>query len=416
MNIIFLTLSYISSIEAKGIYTDLMREFLRNNHCVYIVSPQKKGGKKRDDLECDNNLSLLKLKNINNTKTTNNIIKGLSLISLQEKYKKGIKEYYKDVKFDLILYSTPPITLQKVVEYVKKRDNAKTYLLLKDIFPQNAVDLEMLKKKGKKSFIYKYFREKEIKLYKCSDYIGCMSEANVDFVLEHNTFLNNDKVEICPNSVEPSNFQIKKESKYKLRKKYNIPFDKFLFVYGGNLGKPQSIDFLIECLKNNEINSESFFLIVGDGTEYNKLENCFKVNKFNNSKLLKKLPIEEYNILVNSCDVGLIFLDKRFTIPNFPSRLLSYMNASIPILAATDLNTDIKYVLEKEKCGYWCESSDPLEFNYLVNKLCDSKLIELLGKNSKICLEENYTVKHSYNIIMNHFKDIGENINGKYNF
>lgn len=409
MNVIFLTLSNISSIDSRGIYTDLMREFLKDNHQVYIVAPQKKTVKKgTDSFYCDNNLKILSLRNINSGKTKNNILKGLSLITLQDKYKQGIDKYFKDIKFDLILYSTPPITLQKVVLYLKKRDNAKTYLLLKDIFPQNAVDLGMLKKTGYKSPIYKYFRRKEINLYKSSDYIGCMSKGNVDYLLEHNNFLDKNRIEICPNSIELFNFTIGQKDKYMLREKYNIPSDKFLFIYGGNLGKPQAIDFIIECLKVNENNLHSFFLIIGDGTEFSKLEDSFKENKFNNSKLLNKLSIEEYNVLVNSCDVGLIFLDKRFTIPNFPSRLLSYMQASIPILATTDVNTDIKSILEIGKCGYWCESRDQFEFNDLVNRLCNKDLIERLGVNARIFLEENYTANQSYNIIMNHFKKIGE--------
>jgi aspartate 1-decarboxylase len=54
--------------------------------------------------------------------------------------------------------------------------------MLKDIFPQNAVDLGMIKTTGIKSLLYKYFRRKEKGLYFISDRIGCMSQANVDYV------------------------------------------------------------------------------------------------------------------------------------------------------------------------------------------------------------------------------------------
>jgi len=39
----------------------------------------------------------------------------------------------------------------------------------------------------------------------------------------------------------------------------------------------------------------------------------------------------------------MIFLDYRFQIPNFPSRLLSYMAAGMPVIVATDPNTDMFY-------------------------------------------------------------------------
>ena len=57
---------------------------------------------------------------------------------------------------------------------------------------------------------------------------------------------------------------------------------------------------------------------------------------------------EEYDNLVQICDVGLIFLNARFTIPNFPSRLLSYTEIGKPVLAATDENTDIGKIIEEE--------------------------------------------------------------------
>ena len=80
-----------------------------------------------------------------------------------------------------VLWSHIP-TFKKVIDYFKKRDNATTFLLLKDIFPQNAVDLGILSKRGVKGIIYRFFRKKERDLYRISDYIGCMSPANVAYV------------------------------------------------------------------------------------------------------------------------------------------------------------------------------------------------------------------------------------------
>ena len=118
---------------------------------------------------------------------------------------------------------------------------------------------------------------------------------------------------------------------------------------------------------------------------------------------MNQLPKSDYEFLANSSDVGLIFLDGRFTIPNFPSRILSYMQASIPVLAATDKNTDIGEIIENGNFGYWCESGDLERFNKFVNILCDRELRVRLGKNARNYLENNYTVKHSYEIIMSHF-------------
>lgn len=116
------------------------------------------------------------------------------------------------------------------------------------------------------------------------------------------------------------------------------------------------------------------------------------------------MPKTDYEVLANSCDVGLIFLDHRFTIPNFPSRLLSYMQASMPVLAATDPNTDIGHVIKQGEFGLWCESNDVQAFNQKLEKMINKTVREEMGRNARIYLEENYTSKHSYKIIMSHFK------------
>lgn len=392
MNVLFLTLLDFSTIEENGIYTDLMREFVKDGHDLYIISPTEKRKNEPTRLIDNGKVKILKLQ-IGNTQKTNLIEKGISTLTLESKFKSGIKKYFDDVKFDLVLYSTPPITLQKAVEFVKYRDQAKTYLLLKDIFPQNAVDLGLLKTSGIKGLIYKYFRSKEERLYKISDYIGCMSKANVEFLLKHNSSISNENVEVCPNSIEPIEVDITEQEKKQIREKYNIPIDKTVFIYGGNLGKPQGIDFLINCIRANEDNENSYFFIVGSGTEFAKLENFFEREKPKNAMLRNQLPRNDYELLANTCDVGLIFLDRRFTIPNFPSRLLSYMQASMPVLAATDINTDIGKVIESGSFGYWCESVDVDKFNQLVNKLCDEELRIGLGRNARKYLEEHYSAK-----------------------
>ncbi|QEL71359.1 MULTISPECIES: glycosyltransferase family 4 protein [unclassified Bacillus cereus group] len=403
MNVLFLTLLDFSTIKEKGIYTDLMREFTNNGNNVYIISPTEKRKRQKTNLIDEGNCKILKLQ-IGNIQKTNMIEKGISTLTLESKFLKGIKNYFSDVKFDLVLYSTPPITLQKAVEYVQKRDNAKTYLLLKDIFPQNAVDLGMIKKKGMGSLLYKYFRTKEKKLYSISNYIGCMSQANVNFLLQNNPEISPDIVEVCPNSIEPLIVKKDIRKSNEIKAKYKIPIDKTVFIYGGNLGKPQGIDFLIECLKANKNNNQVHFVIVGAGTEFPKLKTCINKENLTNTQLFSQLPKDEYDILANSCDVGLIFLDKRFTIPNFPSRILSYMQASMPILAATDINTDIGEIIEDGGFGLWCESSNSESFNEKLNQMCNRESRESMGINARRYLEANYTARNSYEIIMNHFK------------
>lgn len=396
MNILFLTVTRIDNLESRGIYTDLLRCFIKNGHKVHIVSPTERRFGSDTQLIENSDHSILKVKTLNIQKT-NIIEKGIGTVLLEYQYEKAINKYYRDIKFDLVLYSTPPITLTRIINKIKKRDGARTYLLLKDIFPQNAVDIGMMSESG---FLYKTFRKKEKKLYQLSDFIGCMSPANVEFVLKHNPEIDAETVEVCANSVELES-ELPSIDKSVLKDKYGILSESTVFIYGGNLGKPQGLDFLLNVLESNRNKKDRYFLIVGSGTEYGKIFKWFEENNPNNAQLISALPKQEYDELVRSCDVGLIFLDPRFTIPNYPSRLLSYLEYKMPVLLATDLNTDIGSIAQENGYGVWCENGDLDKFNSLLDTLSYvSELRTQMGENGYRFLEENYTVEKSYGIIM----------------
>jgi len=244
-------------------------------------------------------------------------------------------------------------------------------------------------------------REKE--LYGLSDYIGCMSPANVNYLLANNPSISPGRVEVCPNSIEPSGHTLSETERARYRANYSLPKDRTIFVYGGNIGMPQGVDFIIKCLQANEAQPRAFFLIVGAGTEFSRLQAYFNTATPKHARLITQLEKLEYEALCASCDVGLIFLDHRFTVPNFPSRLLSYMDASMPVLAATDRNTDIGPIIEGGKFGLWCESTKVDDFMHQVEKLCDPALRKHMGQAARQYLEKHYTAQHSYNIIMKHF-------------
>ncbi|MCP9754970.1 glycosyltransferase WbuB [Lacihabitans sp. CCS-44] len=394
-NILFITLVQIKSIHERGIYTDLIRKFNNEGYNVYVLCPIERKYGKKTFLKKEENVQILNVRTLNIQKT-NLFEKAVSTLSLEYLFLRAIDRFFLDIKVDLILYSTPPITLTRIIDKLKRRFGAKTYLLLKDIFPQNAVDMDMI---SKSSIIYKYFRKKEISLYKLSDTIGCMSDKNIEFLINHNPFLNPSSIELNPNSLELKLDQ--KWDKKTIRVRFNLPIDSTVFLYGGNLGKPQGIDFLIEILKVNLNKKECFFLIVGDGTEYSKLEGWLKRTNANNIRLLKSLPKTEYDELVKSVDVGLIFLDYRFTIPNFPSRLLSYLESKVPVLAATDINTDLGDIVVQNHFGLWSSSNDIVTFNKHLEYFIAEKAARLeMGQNGFNYMKNNYLIGHSFNKII----------------
>ncbi len=403
MNVLFLSLGKYKTIDQPGIYTDLLRKFAKHGHSVYVLSSVEARDDEVTGVIYNNNCTIIRVFT-GDIQKTSVIKKGINTLLIEIRYKKAIKRYLSNVKFDLVLYPTPPITFVDVVEFVKNRDSARTYLMLKDIFPQNAVDIGMMQTTGIKGLIYKYFRSQEKKLYAISDHIGCMSQANVDYVLKHNPEIDPAIVEICPNSIEVLDKSVDKATQDAIRTRYGIPLDKKVFVYGGNLGKPQGIPFLIDCLKACKDIEEAFFLVVGDGTEYHLIEAYVKTEKPKHVKLMQRLPKEDYDTMIGACDVGLIFLDHRFTIPNFPSRLLSYMQAKLPVLACTDPNTDVGKVIVDGGFGWWCESDDSELLKDTINSIVAFDAAKM-RENSFRYLNKNYSVNCSYYQIIAHFEE-----------
>ena len=392
MRILFLTILNITDIEKHGLYEDLLYEFVKGGHDVTVVSPREKREGGKTELLQKDNYKILKVYTENIQKTSF-IKKGIATVLLPFRFKKAIKKYIDYKHYDLIMCSTPPITLAPLMAFLKRKSAAKMFLLLKDIWPQTMVDMGALKEKG---IICRYFREKEKKMYKTADYIGCTSKANIDYVKNHND-VDEGKLLIVTNGL--SKDVLPQNEKIDLHDKLGINKDKKIFFYGGNLGVPQGIDFLIECMKKTSDNENIHYLICGQGTQRCLLEEYVSSNQAKNVTLLDYLPQDEYTKTVASVDVCMVFLNHKFTVPNCPARFYAYMQGGKPILAVTDEATDIKEDIEKGGFGWWCASNDSDKFAQLVNEANSSDL-ERMSVNSREWFDKYYTTEIAYKTII----------------
>lgn len=372
--------------ESSTIYLDLVQALNSAGHKVYVLA----GTTKSVDTKrvYDENGIKVAYVSLPDQFKAGKIKKGMVQLLIEPMMLKACKQHFYNEKIDLITYPTPPITLSNVVKKLKKHYGATTYLMLKDIFPQNAVDLKMMSKDG---IICKYFKRLEEKLYDVSDYIGCMSPANITYLKDHSKSNIWSRIELFPNTVRIKPFIERKQ----------IDRDVTNFVFGGNLGKPQAVDFLLDGIKALSDYERAHFLIIGDGTESGRVQKFLADNNLKNAEYHKSLPRDEYEELLKKQDIGLVMLHPDFTIPNFPSRSLSYMQMGMPMLAVTDRITDIGKIISMDaKCGYYTPSDDLNGFVNTVKRICENKekLIDL-GKNGRKYLEENYDVTLSVKLL-----------------
>jgi glycosyltransferase involved in cell wall biosynthesis len=404
MNVLLLT---IAPKKSQKMIRDIANEFVNDGHLVFMVCPADIENLARTKFVLIDGIRYLFVHSGNTVGKINILKKGWNFIMTDPRYQKALQMAVDGIDIDLILYSTPPITLANTIVWAKKKFNARTYLMLKDIFPQNAIDMGMMKKNGVMGLAWRYFRKKEKKLYNNSDYIGCMSPANCKYVLEHNSEINKQKVGICVNSyVEEPVRQVDQRA---VRDKYQIPQDKMIFLYGGNLGKPQGLKYFVDVMKSNKDKDDRFFLICGGGNDQNTILKFIEEEQPANVKYMASISPDDFDDLSRACDVGLVFLDSRFTIPNFPSRMLSIMLNEKPILAATDSNTDVGEVIQAGNMGWWCESTDTIPFNQFLDDICASpNVVREKGKNARKYYETHYTSRIAYQQILEGLRKVSE--------
>src|SRR5699024_2028624 len=147
MRVLFLTLGSFKSLEQGGIYQDFIKELSKYVDEVVVASPIDPIEKIENEKIVKGNVTCLRI-NVGAIKNTNLFKKGINTLLIEKRYKKEILKHFKNEKFDLIIYSTPPMTFSNLIKLFKRRDNSISYLMLKDIFPQNAVDLNIFSKKG----------------------------------------------------------------------------------------------------------------------------------------------------------------------------------------------------------------------------------------------------------------------------
>ncbi len=391
--ILILLLTYDK--KNQNLYFDLVEEFVKKGHYVTVITINERKNKMRTYAEQNGNLRVLYVKT-GNMFGVNFIEKGISTFTLGFLFKRAIKNYFSSEKFDLVVSPTPPISFTEVIKYLKDNFNTKSYLILRDIFPQNAMDLGIIKNK----ILFNIFRKKEKKLYKISDYIGCMSQGNINFLIQHNPKVNKEKLHILRNWGKPLNREL--IDKDIIRAKYGFDAKDFLIIFGGNMGKPQGLEFLLKLANRTLEYKDVKFVLVGKGNEKAKLEEIKRKKNLNNVFFIDYIPRDEYEDFVSACDLGVVSLHSCFTIPNIPSKTVDYCKLGLPILAAIDKNTDYGKILEEEikagKASIYGEIEEYLE-NF-ENLYKNKEKLKEYSKNGVKYYSEYLTSETAYKTIM----------------
>jgi glycosyltransferase involved in cell wall biosynthesis len=381
MNILIVSDSYPPEIRsASHLMQELAQELRDRNHEVTVATCYPKynlaestSSPHFEEFSLEEGIRVIRIKTLPHHKV-NFILRGVSQLSLPYIYWSKVKRYLDD-HLDAVMVYSPPLPLWQIGSRTKATYGAKFILNIQDIFPQNAIDLKALRN----PFLIKFFERMEIRAYRQADIITVHSEGNRQFLIHHKG-VPEGKVSTLHNWIDLDAFSKVKSTGY-FRKQYDLE-NKFIFLFAGVLGPSQNLDLIIDVAEQVRSIPDLVFLIVGDGTEKEKLENSARQQSLNNVVFKPFVSKEDYSSLVKEADVGLVCLSPKNKTPVVPGKILGYMAAAIPVLAFLNKESDGHALIKDANCGYSSVSDITKQAADLVLKLYREKdHLKILGEN-----------------------------------
>ena len=360
---------------------ELACEFVNQGHVVSVITPDTKVSS--ISVEQLDGVTVYRF-NSGEIKNVGKVKRAINETLLSWNAWKNCKNIFKKNPHDLIVYYSPTIFFGLLVYLLKKEWNAKSYLVLRDFFPQWTIDNKILKKHSPITYYFKFFERIN---YTVADRIGVMSEKNLEWFKEY--YKTDKPLDVLYNWANLQKFE-KKNDKY--RKMLGLE-DKVVFFYGGNLGHAQDMMNIVRLAINMKDEKQAHFVLVGAGDEYELIEDNIKRKDIRNITLLPSVNQEEFKQMLSEFDVGLFTLSKNHITHNFPGKLLGYMVQGMPILGSINPDNDLKNILEEYEAGLVTINGEDQLFYENAKKFLNEKFRLQIGKNAKRLLIDKFSVE-----------------------
>ena len=342
MNITIVCVVYppINSSAAIQV-SHLVNELANQGHKIEVITPDNS---LKDSFFCERkkNIKILRFK-IGKMNDISLFKRALNEILMPFKIILTILiKSIKTQKSNGIIWWSPSIFFTPLIFFLKLKSKCPCYLILRDIFPQWAKDLKLIKN----IFVYSFFNIFFNMQCLISDFIGVQSEGNKKFIPKR-LFFKKTKIEVLNNWYTP-NYN-NNECEFDLSK--TILKDKKVFIHAGNIGIAQGFITLIKLAEKLNEDKNIGFLFIGRGSQFELMKNLSKEKKLNNVLFHKQISNSEIMNLYKQCFYGVVVLDKRHTTHNIPGKMLSYLHAGLPIFAIVNKNNDLISFVNKHNIG-----------------------------------------------------------------
>lgn len=300
-------------------------------------------------------------------------------------------------KYKFVITYSPSIFWYPLVYFFRYQFKTKSYLVLRDFFPQWVIDSGIIKEN---SFITKFLRWHEKRNYLAFDTIGIQSPKNLTWFQEKYQKLNLNS-ELLYNWITPSVTYLdsKKKSLNQFRTKYNLQ-SKLLFFYGGNIGHAQDMKNLLTLAEQMLAEKDAFFVFLGSGDEVTLVKETIQNRKLINTLYLESVSQEEYMHILSEVDIGLFSLNPEHSTHNFPGKILSYCQLGLPILGVVNPGNDIIQVIEGSGSGKISIAGDSDTLLQNAKLFLDATIRKNMSKNSLRLIEDYFSTSKSAETII----------------
>lgn len=287
---------------------------------------------------------------------------------------------WKHLRFDGVIWYSPSIFLGPFADALKQESGCRGYLILRDIFPEWAVDMGLMRR----GLTYRFFKFIAERQYAAADIIGVQTRGNLAYFKDH-IAQKEIRIEVLHNWLLPP-----VKTRCSIDLSTSTLSGRKILVYAGNMGIAQGMDILLDMAETLKHRADLGLVFVGRGSDVDRLRNAAARRALDNVLFFDEIDSDEIPGLYQQCSIGLVALDRRHASHNIPGKFISYMHCGLPVLAAINFGNDLEKLITDERVGKTSTNGSVAELAGLAESLL--ALIETDGGFSARCL----TVAHRY--------------------
>lgn len=254
-----------------------------------------------------------------------------------------------------------------------------------DLQPDAALDLGMLPA-GK---VTKVLYALERVAYSRAELVSTLTETMRNRIVSKGTLA--EKVVLFPDWADPTCFSVPATSGGQAFRLAHGLEGQFLVVHCGNMGVKQGLEVILGAAERSRDRPDLTYLLVGDGAARPMLEERANALRLSNVRFLPLQSKEVFLDLLAAADVCLVTQQKTVMDIVFPSKVMTLLAASRPVIASVNTGSEVARVVKEANAGYVVTAEDPQSLLQAILKLrMVPETARTMGANGRVYARDHW--------------------------